>query len=277
MGGGHRPQRQNARLAAFSILGGSSVGGGPGAPIRVLLQDVFQYPRRIECGWWNLDFRFRFDSDRPFSILGGSSVGGGAPPFRSPPPNPSFSILGGSSVGGGKRALVEAEKRYNAFSILGGSSVGGGRKAGTREREEHDFQYPRRIECGWWLVKDGVLSADIVFQYPRRIECGWWRQYARQRARTCVFQYPRRIECGWWWATPSSPRWLNCLSVSSADRVWVVVVIRHQVIHLCLDFQYPRRIECGWWRTTRKRCPPPHTFQYPRRIECGWWPLRRGR
>ena len=37
---------------------------------------------------------------------------------------------------------------------------------------KHNFQYPRRIECGCGFEVEQIKISILAFQYPRRIECG---------------------------------------------------------------------------------------------------------
>ena len=84
----------------FSILGGSSVGVADRLFALRYDPDVFQYPRRIECGCGEGPLAYPPALHPGFSILGGSSVGVAFGTYRpSFLFSPRFSILGGSSVG----------------------------------------------------------------------------------------------------------------------------------------------------------------------------------
>ncbi len=182
----------------FSILGGSSVGGGSAYFWNQIAEALFQYPRRIECGWWPF-FPFSHPRHARLSVSSADRVWVVAfCGWPSSSYSTSFSILGGSSVGGGHwiarvisnalgLSVSSADRVWvvapgaggglpgrPAFSILGGSSVGGGTVGVMPTKKSQNFQYPRRIECGWWLSSTAARDRMAAFQYPRRIECGWW-------------------------------------------------------------------------------------------------------
>ena len=113
------------RTRSFSILGGSSVGGGRGARTGTPVLQRFQYPRRIECGWWQLR--------RVEGV-----------------PLPRLSVSSADRVWVVAHPAFEVFRPSRTFSILGGSSVGGGCVDVWGINLESLFQYPRRIECGWW-------------------------------------------------------------------------------------------------------------------------------
>ncbi len=183
---------------SFSILGGSSVGGGFGEKARCRCSGAFQYPRRIECGWW-APGRGRSpgggslsvsSADRVWVVARWSPVSSSATgtfqyprriecgwwsaPSEQPPAPPPLSVSSADrvwvvgisttailpssrlSVSSADRVWVvatlspESVGALSTFSILGGSSVGGGTGTPPPRRRRGCFQYPRRIECGWW-------------------------------------------------------------------------------------------------------------------------------
>ena len=174
VGGGPCGHGRGRWREPFSILGGSSVGGGPFSSYTRYKKANFQYPRRIECGWWPVKLLDLATQDL-LSVSSADRVWVVARLCPSPAPRPeSFSILGGSSVGGGLFSVTCT----SAPPLLSVSSADRVWVVGFKFRFGSDrrvfFQYPRRIECGWWPPTARRTRPLPSFQYPRRIECGWW-------------------------------------------------------------------------------------------------------
>ncbi len=133
------------------------------------------------------------------------------------------------------------------------------------------FQYPRRIECGWWVL---VFDADT--RGPRlsvsSADRVWVVVAVEGQRAVLICLSVSSADRVWVVGRPPRPPVLNPdLSVSSADRVWVVVidVSSSSTIYVLSVSSADRVWVVGVQKDDRRH--PVGNFQYPRRIECGWW------